>query len=332
MTSNQKDKREFLLGELKRYYIEFGEIPTQSKFNKLPGYPSRKTFTNHFLTFDDALRCAGFDIPFKKDINEEFLINEINRFIKQFGKRPYSRDMDSTPGFPSKKHFSNIFGSWNNAIKAAGIKEIVSQYTDKELEEKFMSFVSLKGRVPKIHEFNNNSDYPSFWCYQNRFGSWNKALIHYGFDAKVGNSGSHHLFENGELCKSHYEFDVSNWLRKNKISYLRNVPYNEWIYEYNGRKDCDYIILHNGEIVWVEIAGLYPSRKKISSMEKDYKKRFDHKLNTLLSNFNYKILYPQDFKEKTLDEMFSFLLELKRPEWLTYEEIYSGVGDEFEVR
>ncbi|OZB98018.1 hypothetical protein CJP46_02305 [Paenibacillus sp. XY044] len=307
-------------------------MPVQKDFEKLEGYPSRKTFTNHFPSFDEALRQAGFDIPPKLNYTKEYLLTEIDRFINEFGRQPYAKDMDDAKGYPSSYHFNKEFGSWNNAIKAAGLKEKVSRYTDIELKEKFMDFVNLNGRPPKLHEFNNNPDYPSFWCYQNRYGSWNKTLIHYGFDISVGNSGSHHEFANGELCKSNYEFDVSNWLRKNKISYLRNVSYNEWIPDYEGKKDCDYVILYNGDIIWLEIAGLYPYGEKISRMEKDYKERFDHKVSELLSIFNYKIFYPQDFKERTLDEMFGFLHEIKRPEWLSYEEIYSGVGYDYEIR
>jgi hypothetical protein len=325
-------KEDVLINHLKKFVNEFGRQPIQKDFEGLQGYPSRRTFTNYFPTFDDALRAAGFDIPRKITYTKEILLAEIHRFVTEHKRQPSIKDMDSFDGYPGKRHFEKSFGSWNNAIKAAGLKEHVSSYSDEELKDRFMNFVRLNGRPPKLHEFNNNPDYPSFWCFQNRYGSWNKTLITYGFDVSVGNSGSHHEFDNGELCKSHYEFDVSNWLRKNKISYLRNVLYSEWIQDYEGKKDCDYLILHNGEIIWLEIAGLYPYREKSSNMELDYKKRFDHKLNNLLSNFNYKVLYPRDFKEKTLNEMFSFLFEIKRPYWLTYEEIYCGVGEEFEVR
>src|SRR5206468_11774730 len=179
------------------------------------------------------------------------------RFISEFGKQPYSREMDNAKGYPSKHVFERVFGSWNNAIKDAGLKVRVSQYKEEELDEAFFRFVDIHERPPVLHEFNDNSEYPSFWCYQNRFGSWNKTLIHYGFEPNEGNSGSHYEFENGEVCMSKYEFDVSNWLRKNNISYLRNMPYGDLLGWYEGRKNCDYVIIHNGEWIFLEIAGLY---------------------------------------------------------------------------
>ena len=43
-----KFKKEFLINEIKRFVSEFNKIPTPKDFEKLEGYPSRKTFTNHF--------------------------------------------------------------------------------------------------------------------------------------------------------------------------------------------------------------------------------------------------------------------------------------------
>ncbi|MGG1650418.1 hypothetical protein ABHN03_16570 [Paenibacillus sp. NRS-1775] len=272
--SGGKFSTEFLCSEIRRFQEEFGRIPTQKDFEMIKGqgYPSRKTFTNHFHTFDEALRIAGFDVPHKIQYTKEFLINEIRRYVNEFRKVPLLSEIDRNESYPKRSAFRSMFGSWDKAVEASGYNSAHKKsYTQKELSDAFMKFVDLHGRPPKLQEFNNSS-YPSFWCYQNRFGSWNNTLIHYGFKASVGNSGSHHLFDNGELCKSHYEFDVSTWLRNNKISYFRNVPYSEWVDGYTGKKDCDYLILYNGEIIFLEIAGLYPHNEKISPMEKDYKK------------------------------------------------------------
>lgn len=325
-TNNQTYKKDFLINELQRFYKEHRKIPTQSDFEgKKNGYPSRKTFVNHFGSFNNALRAAGFDVKDKPEYTKEYLLNEIGRFIREFGRQPYLRDMERVEGYPGKYLYKKIFGSWNNAIKEYGLRPWVSQYTDEELEKFFFDFVEKNGRIPTLHEFNNNPDYPSFWCYQNRFGSWNKAIEAYGFEPIKGSTGYVHEFDNGEVCKSSYEYDVSNWLRKNNISYLRNIPYKDVIDWYDGKKDCDYLIIRHGEFIFVEIAGLYSCREKISSVERDYMERFNHKKEYLLSELNHVILYPEDFKKRTLDEMFSFLFEIDCPEWLTYEEIYQGV-------
>lgn len=327
-TKGQAYKGDFLINELKRFYSEFKRIPTQKDFEGRDGYPSRKTFTNHFGKFNNALRLAGFDVIERPEYTKEFLINEIHRFIKEFGKQPSCDEMDKTEGYPSREAFRKLFGKWNNAIKETGLEPKVSNYTDEELEYYFRDFINKNDRIPTLHEFNNNPKYPSFWCYQNRFGSWNKAVEAYGFEVNEGVSGSYYTFENGEVCTSTYEFDVSNWLRKNKISYLRNIPYRDFIFEYNGRKNCDYGIIHNGEWIFLEIAGLYTTREKKSSMEEDYIKRFDDKVDNLLCHFNSMVLYPDDFKSKSLDELFSFLWDIESRPWLKDEPIYQGVAEE----
>jgi hypothetical protein len=47
-----------------------------------------------------------------------------------------------------------------------------------------------------------------------------------------------------------------------------------------------------------------------SDISIEYAKRLDEKIKMLeLNNINYKIIYPLDFKQKSLDEIFSFLFK-----------------------
>lgn len=72
--------------------------------------------------------------------------------------------------------------------------------------------------------------------------------------------------------------------------------------------NCDYVIELCGEPVFIEIAGLATESKNKSSVELDYERRLKEKLSMLeSSNLNYHIIYPKDFKAKSLDEIFSFL-------------------------
>src|SRR5206468_3166211 len=138
--TGKKLDKEFLISELQRFVKEFDRIPMQSDFDKLPSYPSRKTFANSFGKFNDALRAAGFTVKEKPEYTKEYLLSEIQRFISEFGKQPYSREMDNAKGYPSKHVFERVFGSWNNAIKDAGLKVRVSQYKEEELDEAFFRF------------------------------------------------------------------------------------------------------------------------------------------------------------------------------------------------
>ncbi len=62
LTKHKRYTKEILIEEIKRFVNEFNKIPTPKSFEKLKGYPSRKTFTNHFEHFNDAVRLAGYEV------------------------------------------------------------------------------------------------------------------------------------------------------------------------------------------------------------------------------------------------------------------------------
>ena len=324
----------FLLEELKRFYTNNKRVPISKDLDyKDCGYPSRKTYVKHFGNLNNALKLAGFNIKEKPNYRDKkYLIDEILRYLELYGKQPSPNDIDSNPDFPCKYYYTEVFGSWSNALREANLTPRTTYYSDEELKEHFLRFVAENGRPPTLHEFNNNPDFPSFWCYQNRYGSWNKAVSYYGFKPINPSTGFYYEFKNGEICKSKYEYDVSTWLRDNKISYLRNVLYREFIEDYYGNKDCDYVIIHNGEWFFLEIAGMYTNRDKKSSVESRYVKRFDHKLNELLIHFNYKVFYPEDFRNRNKNELFLFLQETTEKTWFKSEPLYKGMADEDESK
>lgn len=375
MNTKKQFTKEFLISELHRFNNEYGRPPRSKDFDKAKtGFPSRKTYSNYFGTFEIALKEAGL-LQKRKTYSKEEIKKCIEKFINENNRVPSLREIESIPDYPTRQDFRKFYGSYNNAIKEFGYKPAnVSKYTDEELKSEFERFIQENGRVPSITEFNN-SDYPSFWCYQQRFGSWRNAVISYGyspnnaktidslkkdlvklcnevyekenrkiityedinesehcqsaqtynkrfkkdlgitlreflkelgFSMPISSSGMVHEFEDGEITVSRYEFEVSKYLRKNNIKYERNVKYNEFIKGYDGNKDCDYLINFNNKIWYVEVAGMYSEDDGEISV--DYRNRLLQKIKMLDSeNLNYKILYPKDFKNKTLDKIFNFM-------------------------
>lgn len=58
----------------------------------------------------------------KKLYTKEFLISELQRFYNENGRVPRLRDMMATNGYPSAHTYKIYFGSWNNALIAAGFE------------------------------------------------------------------------------------------------------------------------------------------------------------------------------------------------------------------
>lgn len=306
-----KYKKKFLLDEIHRFYQEFDRIPLASDFECLEGYPSRRTFSNHFGSFDDAILQAGF-IPTRHKIlkynNTDFLIGEIYRYIKEYGVIPTGDDMDANEDYPSRHYFRKMFGNWNNALRAADLPvRHVHQYEDSFLESEFHRFVKENSRVPCISDFNN-SEYPSFWCYQNRFGSWNQAVVHYGYEPN--DSKTKYTLNDGEICASQYELIVSQWLKERNIRYDRDINYVDFIKNYNGKMNCDYRLYIDNVVWYVEVVGFigHQDVSKYNAEEMSYYRRLTYKEKLLKrENLNYLIIYLWDLEEKELEDIFYFI-------------------------
>ncbi len=315
--------KEHLIRELKRFHQEFDKIPRSYDFEPAPeGYPSRKNFDKQFDSFSNAMIEAGFDYNDIKCATRvknlpngirQFTKSDVERCIKEFidfnEYVPSLKEIIEIDGYPIRQDFRRLYGSFNKAIKEMGYKpQWTNHHTDEELEDYFMEFVEKHNRPPAFIEFNNNDYYPSFWCYQNRFGSWNNAVRHYGFEPNPSGTGFSFQFEDGEIIKSRFEYDVSWYLRDHGISYQRDVNYKDYIENYNGRKNCDYLVRFKGEDLFIEIAGFITKYKSKGSVEKDYILRLEDKLKTLdKSGLDYMVLYPIDFENYTLDELLGFL-------------------------
>lgn len=306
----------FLLGEIKRFVKEFSRTPSQDDFENLDGYPSRKTFANHFGSFNEAIHLAGYkpNELSKREKSQkhdkQFLLNTITDYVLKYKKTPTLIELHKEVGYEIRTYFRKTFGGYNNALKELKLPlNAVSQYEDSFLESEFHRFVQENGRVPVISEFNA-SEYPSFWCYQHRFGSWNKAVVSYGYEPNDLNRK--YILDSGEICASSYEFDISTWLNNYNFSYNRDVDYINFIENYKGKMNCDYVINYNNKIWYVEMAGFLSDTTfaKLSLAERKYFFKLEYKIKLLKrQGLNYLIIKPRDLKRKTLGEIFSVVFD-----------------------
>lgn len=111
---------------------------------------------------------------------DEELLGCLRQFYEENGRSPTIRDFINNPEYPSSKTYKNHFGSWNSAIKMAGLDTNYGKrgqlYTNRQLLEYLKKFYEDNGRVPFHYDFNNNPKYPSFNTYIDHFGSWNSAI------------------------------------------------------------------------------------------------------------------------------------------------------------
>ena len=142
MTSKHSDEE--LLTEIQRLTDELGEPPTTKEMNERGKYDVT-TFVNIFGSWSNALEEAGFDRPKRgSKINQEDLIDELQRLAADLDKPPTVAEMDEI-GEYSSVTYHNRFGSWNDALEAAGLT------TGKPASETQISRGDLIKDIQRVH-------------------------------------------------------------------------------------------------------------------------------------------------------------------------------------
>lgn len=132
----------------------------------------------------DAAREGGFDHRLPAD---ELLLELLRDLSEQLSVVPTKRQMDAAEEWPSSQAYVTRFGSWEQAIEAAGIESTDQRTSSRQRRGKReYSMTELRGylkaladdieEVPTTKDMDAASEYPSSTTYTKRFGSWDGAL------------------------------------------------------------------------------------------------------------------------------------------------------------
>ncbi|MHB8885654.1 MAG: homing endonuclease associated repeat-containing protein [Methylovirgula sp.] len=113
----------------------------------------------------------------RSPVSDEEIISDIRRVAKLVAPNPVSFRLYSKLGNYHPTTASLRFGTWNEAILAAGL-EIGSErnITDERLFENLMCLWEYYGRQPRVRELTCAPSAISYGPYERRFHSWTKAL------------------------------------------------------------------------------------------------------------------------------------------------------------
>jgi len=127
-------------------------------------------------------------------MNDKYLLDKLRKAANLFD-HPMSRNdfislRKTTKDFPSTATFELQFGSWNEAKFLAGLRLIPKhgsdrtgrkKYTEQWLLKKLHEAKAFLGRDLRRNDMKElcklKIGFPDSAVYENRFGSWNKALI-----------------------------------------------------------------------------------------------------------------------------------------------------------
>ncbi len=106
------------------------------------------------------------------------------------------------------------------------------RYTDEELLNFLKFFHEENGRIPIVKDFGNNSKYPGYNTYRERFESWNNALVLIGLDQRTKCSNGT-KYTDGELLNFLKLFYQENNRIPNRRDFENNSKYPGFISYYN---------------------------------------------------------------------------------------------------
>jgi len=167
---------------LKKFGERIGRTPSAHAVGADPDMPNPITYVNHFGSFNNALKLAGFEPNLiRKTYTDEELIQSLKNFYERTGKVPNTNSILSDPDVPRIQAFVNHFGSFKNALESAGFKAR-EKLSDEELIQLLKDFGKKTGKTPTVELVNADPDMPSVGSYCSRFRGFNKALELAGFE------------------------------------------------------------------------------------------------------------------------------------------------------
>ena len=171
----QRDvSRDEMISEIQRLADELGKPPAVHQMRD-QGKFGVTTISREFGTWSAALEHAGYEPNKEMGVSEEKLIQELTRLRDELNRPPTAEQM-SRRGAYSVGTFDRRFGSWNNALKRAGLDlHNRTNIPQKELLDEIVRLSDVLGRAPTAVDMESRGRF-AHATYRSAFGSWNDAI------------------------------------------------------------------------------------------------------------------------------------------------------------
>jgi DNA-directed RNA polymerase specialized sigma24 family protein len=108
--------------------------------------------------------------------SQQMVIDALRRFHERRGKAPRFRDVDGDPTMPSANTARRHFGTWREAVRAAGLDPVygerrVRPWTQEEMVQAFCAWRLRRKRWPNVADMTNDSALPSPATTRRHFGT-----------------------------------------------------------------------------------------------------------------------------------------------------------------
>lgn len=288
---------------------------------------SWNTISNKFYKFSSENIDNYINNVKAKNMTKEEVSKIILEMYKRKGIALFQNDFDgrTTSNHIGTKLVEKYFGTIVNMQKELNLP-VPSEYKILNNDELFLDIKKICERVYKnenrrIITTKDIEKYGAYSCsitYNERLNKLGLSVKDYieslGYTYQSSGNGMNHTFEDGEKVVSRYEYEFSNFLRDNSFeynkTYFRDVLYRQIDKEYTGNMNCDYCIDFNGQLVYIELAGIlchkehqeaYRNNISLKSKSKEeYRLKLNQKREMFeRNNLEYYILLPDEMNEET---------------------------------
>lgn len=168
------DKEQALLEDIERVTKKLGRVPNSGDMDEHGTY-SGSSYSLYFDTWSAALEQSGVEENHKEGRDEK-LLKRLRSLDESLNRLPKGSDFHDEAGI-SQHDYIQSFGSWDEALEAAGI--------DKEgaLLEDIERVTKKLGHPPTTTEINEHGTYSNGY-YSSTFDSWDAVLEEAGVKRK----------------------------------------------------------------------------------------------------------------------------------------------------
>ncbi len=283
-------------------------------------------------TYDDFVKWCGYEsnkLARDKDQVVESLLSLENKLNRPLIKKDITIE---NVGF-SNIVITRIWGSWENCKKELGLLKTIPKcrftfdyYKNKldtlleliyqDYHRKIISWRDIENECYGEYRLEHKSITNAF---RKEGLDFYKYVLSKGFTFKPNSWGMTEYSADGELLKSIYEIDFSNYLNnlgfRYNDGYERDVMYKTFCDSNIQEKiNCDYAIHKNNKTYYIEIAGLLYSKDDLNKRFTERKERYRQKMKKkteLLekSNINSLVLYSRDMQTGRYKELINEFLK-----------------------
>jgi len=167
-----------LVESVHKFADHLGRPPTASEVNDDSEYTvGLNTYTRRFGSWNETLERCGLKVNEQKGYDDTYLIEKLQDLHHRLGTVPTQADLADDDETPSLSPYQNIFGSWNDALRAAGLEPTQQhRISDDELIDELTTLAAELGRPPRYQEISDRDDTFSTTAYERAFGSFTDAL------------------------------------------------------------------------------------------------------------------------------------------------------------